>query len=51
MTSARQNYRKNQAETIRQLQTENQILKAKVAELEKRLGISGSSGSSGSSGN
>jgi four helix bundle suffix protein len=51
MTSARQNYRKNQAETIRQLQTENQMLKAKVAELEKRVGFSGSSGSSGSSGN
>ena len=50
MTSARQNYRKNQAETIRQLQTENQMLKAKVAELEKRLGISGSSGGSGGSG-
>ena len=51
MTSARQSYRHNQAETIRQLQTENQILKAKIAELEKRLGISGDSGSSGSSGN
>ena len=51
MTSARKNYRQDQAETIRQLQTENQMLKAKVAEMEKRLGISGSSGSSGSSGN
>jgi four helix bundle suffix protein len=50
MTSVRQSYRHNQAETIRQLQTENQILKAKIAELEKRLGLSGDSGSSGSSG-
>ena len=49
MTSVRQSYRHNQAETIRQLQIENKMLKAKVAELEKRLGISGDSRSSGSS--